>query len=108
MDECTSQPFAGRTALVTGAGRGIGREIARQLARAGAARLALLARTRDQLAETADLVARAGAEPLVVPVDLADRADRSEKIVTVIAQCATIDILINNAGVAQPMGPTAG
>ncbi|MEV6603170.1 SDR family oxidoreductase [Kutzneria sp. NPDC051319] len=108
MDEFAAQPFAGRTALITGAGRGIGREIALQLARAGAARLALLARTRDQLVETADLVARAGAEPLVVPVDLADRADRSEKIVTVIAQWATIDILINNAGVAQPLGPTAG
>jgi hypothetical protein len=66
--EC--QPFAGQTALITGAGRGIGQQIAVQLAQAGATRLALLARSRDQLSETARLVAEAGGSSLVVPTDL--------------------------------------
>ncbi len=93
--------------MVTGAGRGVGQQIALQLAQAGVSRLALLARTYDQLVETARMVVLAGAEPLVLPVDLADRKSRAETIVKVLAQYGTVDILINNAGVTEPMGPTA-
>jgi NAD(P)-dependent dehydrogenase (short-subunit alcohol dehydrogenase family) len=98
--------FGGRTALVTGAGRGLGQHIAHLLAQEGA-NLALLARSRDQLDETARLVKDAGGTALVVPVDLTDRARRAEAVRTVLAEHGTVDILINNAGVTEPIGPTA-
>jgi NAD(P)-dependent dehydrogenase (short-subunit alcohol dehydrogenase family) len=103
----THQPFAGRTALVTGAGRGIGQQIAVQLTQTGVARVALLARSRDQLAETARLVTEAGGKPFLVPTDLGDREQRAVAVATVLAEFGTVDILVNNAGVADPMGPTA-
>ena len=59
--------LVGRTAIVTGAGRGIGAAIARALDAVGA-RVALVARSADQLAETAATLAN---EPVVVPADLA-------------------------------------
>ncbi|HEX3789714.1 MAG TPA: SDR family oxidoreductase [Pseudonocardiaceae bacterium] len=106
MTESGPLPFADRTALVTGAGRGIGQQIAVRLAQAGATRLALLARSGDELATTERLVAAAGGKPLVVPTDLGDRQQRARAIATVLAEYGTVDVLVNNAGTADPMGPT--
>ena len=66
--------FTGKTALITGAGRGIGRAIALGLAGTGA-RLVLLARTAGQLEETSGLLRERGVpagQISVVPADLAD------------------------------------
>jgi gluconate 5-dehydrogenase/3-oxoacyl-[acyl-carrier protein] reductase len=60
--------LAGRTAVVTGASRGIGAAIARALDRAGA-RVALVARSRDALAEVA---ASLGHAPVVLEAEIAD------------------------------------
>lgn len=98
--------FANRTALVTGAGRGVGRQIARLLAGDGAT-VALLARSRDQLEETERLVKEAGGSALVVPVDLADPVRRAEAVLAVLAEYGGVDILVNNAGGTAPIGPTA-
>lgn len=95
----------GKTALVTGAGRGIGREIARQLAATGTT-VALLARSRDQLEETARLIADAGHSSMVVPVDLTVRAQRAAAVHAVRDELGPVDILINNAAVAGPIGAT--
>lgn len=51
----TSQPLTGQTAIVTGGGRGFGREIARALAKEGV-KVAVVARSADQLAETVSLI----------------------------------------------------
>ncbi|MGH3283692.1 MAG: SDR family NAD(P)-dependent oxidoreductase, partial [Streptosporangiaceae bacterium] len=70
--------LAGKTALITGAGRGIGRAVALGLADAGAG-LILVARSADQLAQTrAILLGRGTAAERVriVPADLADEQQR--------------------------------
>jgi NAD(P)-dependent dehydrogenase (short-subunit alcohol dehydrogenase family) len=95
----------GRIALVTGAGRGIGQAIALQLAGAGVS-VALVARSRHELEETAFRVKEFGATALVVPADLGDLSE-----VTRIAQLASdklgkVGVLVNNAAVVWPIGPS--
>src|ERR1700753_2672476 len=65
--------LTGRTALVTGAGRGIGRAIACALAEAGAA-VVLTSRTGTELAETAAIIGASGGVTAVVLADVTDRA----------------------------------
>jgi NAD(P)-dependent dehydrogenase (short-subunit alcohol dehydrogenase family) len=99
----TSQdPFSltGRTALVTGASRGIGAAVARAIDRAGA-RVALAARDAGALAEVARTL---GHEPVVLPVDLADPDAPARLAVEAWDRLGGIDIVVNNAAqaVRQP------
>lgn len=95
--------FAGRTVLVTGAGRGIGRALALGLSAAGASVVAV-ARSSDQLEELAR--AAAGPEPYLLSADLADR-DRLAALVDDVLALERIDILINNAATVEPLGPSS-
>jgi NAD(P)-dependent dehydrogenase (short-subunit alcohol dehydrogenase family) len=101
--------FAGKTALITGAGRGIGRAIALGLADTGA-RVVLLARTAGQLAETRAMLREQGV-PVgrisLVPTDLSDEEDRDRAAAAVLA-AGRVDILVNNAATVEPLGPTIG
>jgi NAD(P)-dependent dehydrogenase (short-subunit alcohol dehydrogenase family) len=97
--------FAGKSALVTGAGRGIGRATAIGLAAAGA-RVRLLARSSDELSEVAAAITRQGGDAVVVRADLSDPAQTEAAISETLADVPSIDILINNAGVVWPLGPT--
>lgn len=88
------QPLAGRTAVVTGASRGIGAATARMLAKAGA-RVALMARTRSQLDS---LAAEIGG--IAVECDLRDRASLDAGVKLALSGLGDApDILVNNAGV---------
>ena len=99
--------FAGRTALITGAGRGIGRAVAAGLADAGAS-LILVARSASQLSETRDLAIARGARPGQVRIVAADLGDEEQRRGAVEAAAAgQVDILINNAAIVEPLGATA-
>jgi len=100
--------FTGKTALITGAGRGIGRAVALGLAAAGA-RLILVARSASQLAQTQEILLGQGAaagQVLIVPADLSDEQERGRAAGVALA-VGRVDILINNAGTVEPLGPTA-
>ena len=101
--------FTGKTALITGAGRGIGRAIALGLADAGAG-VILLARTPGQLDQTRSLLRERGVPAgriSVLPADLADEQDRGRAVAAVLA-AGGVDILVNNAATVEPLGPTIG
>jgi NAD(P)-dependent dehydrogenase (short-subunit alcohol dehydrogenase family) len=87
----------GKTAVVTGAGRGIGRAIAIGLAEAGA-NVALLARTEEDLKETSSIIEKLGNKTLVLPTDVTNRDQVHKSISAVRTEWGKIDILVNNAG----------
>jgi 3-oxoacyl-[acyl-carrier protein] reductase len=95
----------GRTALVTGAGRGIGKAVALQLAQGGA-RVVLVARSIDQLNETADKVRELGGHAVAIPTDLSRMAEIARTVAHTNEVFGGVDILINNAAVVAPLGPT--
>lgn len=84
-------------AIVTGAGRGIGRALAIGLAEAGAD-VALLARTKEDLEQTATIIRELGREALVIPTDVTSREEIQQSLHSIMEQWGTIHILINNAG----------
>ncbi|MBP8130334.1 MAG: SDR family oxidoreductase [Candidatus Hydrogenedentes bacterium] len=89
----------GKMALITGAGRGIGRAIALAFAREGCG-VALLARTLDELTETANLVVATGARALPCVCDVSMPAQVDGAVNRVLHEFGHIDILVNNAGFA--------
>lgn len=88
----------GRVALVTGGNRGLGKAMALALGAAGA-KLALVARDADKLAETAAQARAMGAEAEVFPTDVTDEQQVQRLQDHVGARFGPIHILINNAGV---------
>ena len=91
----------GRTAVVTGAGRGFGRAIAERLAREGA-KVALLARSQEQLDQTAAAI---GPTALAVGCDVTEFASIERAMARIERELGPVDILVSNAGVAGPFGP---
>ena len=98
-------PLAGRTAWITGAGRGIGRAIALAFARQGA-RVVLSARSADQVRAVAGEVASLGGWAIAVPCDVTDESSVRAAFDAAIAGCERVDVLVNNAGFVEsaPIG----
>jgi len=93
-----------QVAVVTGGGRGIGRVMVQKLAEAGAA-VAIVARTSEQLEETASLIESAGGSVKAWIADVTDEKRITEFVVEVEQSLGPISLLVNNAGRAKASGP---
>jgi short-subunit dehydrogenase len=90
----------GRVVLVTGASRGIGKRVAMRLAKLGA-KLALTARSADDLAKIAGELRALGAEVEAIPADLTKPEDRESLVAAAVARFGALDVLLNCAGVCS-------
>ncbi|MFK4434958.1 3-oxoacyl-[acyl-carrier-protein] reductase [Paenibacillus sp. RC21] len=96
-----SKPLSGKTALVTGASRGIGRSIALALAEAGANVAVNYAGSEAAAAEVAEQIRAKGVEAITVQANVG-RADEADRLIKdVIGAWGKIDILVNNAGITR-------
>ena len=89
----------GRVALVTGASRGLGRAMALALAEAGAD-VALMARSREALEETASAVTALGRRALALPADVTVEDQVESAVARAVDTYGGVDVLVNNSGVA--------
>ena len=96
-----------KTILVTGGGRGIGRAVALAFAEPGHI-VAIAARTRAQLEDTADAIAKRGARSVALPVDVTEERAVADGFDKLRAVSPRIDVLVNNAGIGggQPLDKT--
>jgi NAD(P)-dependent dehydrogenase (short-subunit alcohol dehydrogenase family) len=102
MFELSQFSLQGKTAVVTGASRGIGKGIALGFAKAGA-RVAVTSRKVNDLEATAAEIAAFGGEALVVQAHLGKMEEIGRMVETVKAKFGRIDILVNNAGASPAM-----
>ncbi|MWA14156.1 SDR family oxidoreductase [Streptomyces sp. BA2] len=110
--------LSGKTALITGAARGLGRACATAFAKEGADLVLIdIARNLDQvpyplgsasqLAHTAELCRDLGASVLASSVDVRDADAVDAAVDAAVARFGAIDVLVNNAGIAAPSGKAA-
>src|SRR5262249_55456444 len=95
-------PLTGKTAVITGAGKGIGRASALALAREGA-NVVVTSRTKTDLDSLAEEVTAlgSGARALVVPADVSKEADVDRLAKSSFDAFGQVDILVNNAGIGK-------
>ncbi len=87
----------GRIALVTGASRGLGQGMAVALGSAGAS-VALVARTKSSLEETARMIQETGSKAHVLQADLSKTSESDRVVRETVAQFGKLDILVNSIG----------
>lgn len=96
--------LTGQVALVTGGGRGIGRATAIALAEAGAS-VAVIARTQEQVLETAALIESRGGRARPMSADITDAEAVKAAVDQTCENLGPIDLLVNNAAVGTISGP---
>lgn len=95
-----SEIVQGKTAVITGASRGIGEATAFALGRAGA-NVVLAARNETELAEVAARLSAEGIDALAVTADVSDAEDVAHLKQAAMERFGHVDILVNNAGVGK-------
>lgn len=106
MSDRGTPGIVGRAALVTGAADGIGRACALGLARAGAAAVGIAYRSdADGAAMTAELVAEAGARPVLLPVDLSGDGAPEALATQAERELGPVQLLVNNAAYTRMIAP---
>jgi 3-oxoacyl-[acyl-carrier protein] reductase len=95
-----------KTALITGAGRGIGKAIALTFAHEGA-NVVVVSRTVSEVEKTASQIRALGGNALSLQVDISKKTDVDKMVHSTLTEFGTIEILVNNAGVIGPIGPLA-
>ena len=104
MPDITEQfRLDGKSALVTGAGKGIGKGIALAFAKAGA-NVALVARTKDDLEAVANEVRAMGRNAVAVPADVTEIDGLEDVVGQTVHSLGGLDILVNNAGGVEQLG----
>jgi len=91
----------GKTAIVTGAGRGIGRAIAKELGETGANVVINYANSADAATELAEELRESGTQALPIRADVTDYDQVGDMIRQTIEAFGQIDILVNNAGITR-------
>lgn len=95
--------LTGKSVLVTGASRGIGEAAARRFAAAGA-RVALIARSADRISEIAGEI---GQDAIAIPCDISRYWEVAQAVEAVVDTFGSLDVMINNAGVIEPIAHMA-
>jgi NAD(P)-dependent dehydrogenase (short-subunit alcohol dehydrogenase family) len=95
----TASSLAGRSAIVTGASRGVGKGIARELARAGCRVAVNYTSSAEVAEETVAEIASLGVEAFAVRADVSRPAEVEAMFAAAVARWSRIDVLVNNAGV---------
>src|SRR5215469_641474 len=97
--------LSGQVGVVTGAARGLGRAFAIALAQAGMA-VALVDRRENELNETLQLLENSGGKGTAIAADISDAGQVQTWTKAVEQKFGPLDLLVNNAAVAGPSGPT--
>lgn len=93
-----NQEFAGKVALVTGAGEGIGKATAKLFAARGAS-VGVLGRTEENVRETVDEIKAAGGTASLIVADIADAAQMEQAVKDLTDEYGGLDIVFANAGI---------
>jgi 3-oxoacyl-[acyl-carrier protein] reductase len=91
----------GKTALVTGASRGIGRSIALELARSGANVAVNYAGNEEKARQVTEEIEQLGVQAIPIRANVADEAEVKAMVKEVIGTFGSLDILVNNAGITK-------
>jgi len=98
--------FTGKTALITGASRGIGAATAQHLAEHGA-HVVLAARSDSAIQTLADQIREAGGKATAIATDVGQKADMQACVERAVSETGRLDLLVNNAGLIDPIARLA-
>ena len=100
------RPLEGQTAIVTGGARGLGRAVAEVMAGAGA-NVVICSRNAPQLDDVVAAIRAKGGKALAYAADVADERQVQELVLSAERWVGPATILVNNAGVVEPLAPLA-